>query len=89
MRNRIKNILIALDILIYAVITLGYGSPNETMSSAAWRMEAKGKLTGKIFRPIIDYIFGLLGDENHCFMSFQAVLFGHYLPEEMRKTNRQ
>jgi hypothetical protein len=89
MRNRIKNILIALDIFIYALITLGYGSPSETLSSAAWRMEAKGKLTGKIFRPIIDYIFRLLGDDNHCFESFQAVLFGHYLPEEMRKTNRQ
>lgn len=64
MKNRILNILIALDQLVYVLITLGSGKPDETMSAAAWRLEQKGHLSGKIFRPVIDTLF--FWDKNHC-----------------------
>ena len=54
MNDRVLNILIALDKLIYQLITLGYGSSWDTISSAAYRMEQKGRLIGKLSRPVID-----------------------------------
>ena len=68
--NRLLNLLVALDKLIYQIMTLGYGSQFDTVSSAAYRMEQKGRLVGKLSRPVIDWIFASLGDENHCFTSY-------------------
>jgi len=70
MKRRVLNILIALDRLIYQIVTLGYGSLHDTISSAAWRMEQKGRLVGKLSRPVIDWLFASLGDEHHCFTSY-------------------
>jgi hypothetical protein len=70
MKDRILNILIALDKLVYQIITLGYGSEFDTISSAAYRMEQKGRLVGKLSRPVIDWIFSKLGDKRHCFTSY-------------------
>lgn len=68
---RLKNILIALDQLLYTIITLGSGNPDETCSSAAYRMEAEGKFFG-FFRPIIDTLFFF--DDNHCKESYENEL---------------
>ena len=35
MRRRLLNILIALDQFVYVLLTLGHGSPDETLSAAA------------------------------------------------------
>jgi hypothetical protein len=70
MKQRILNLLIAIDQLIYVVITLGSGCPDETMSSAAWRLEQKGKIQGKIFRPLIDWLFWF--DKDHCRTSYES-----------------
>ena len=70
MKTRVLNILIALDRLIYQIVTLGYGSLHDTISSAAYRMEKKGRLVGKLSRPVIDWLFASLGDEHHCFTSY-------------------
>jgi hypothetical protein len=70
MKQRILNLLIAIDQLIYVVITLGSGCPDETMSSAAWRLEQKGKIQGKIFRPLIDWLFWF--DPDHCKTSYES-----------------
>ena len=70
MKRRVLNILIALDRLIYQIVTLGYGSLHDTISSAAYRMEQKGRLVGKLSRPVIDWLFASLGDEHHCFTSY-------------------
>lgn len=64
---RIKNLLICLDQLGYSIITLGAGNPDETCSSAAWRMECDGKFFG-FFRPVIDKVFFF--DKNHCETSY-------------------
>jgi hypothetical protein len=70
MKQRILNLLIAIDQLVYVVITLGSGNPDETMSSAAWRLEQKGHRSGKIFRPLIDWLFWF--DKAHCQTSYEA-----------------
>lgn len=70
MKSRVLNILIALDKLIYQLITLGYGSSWDTISSASYRMEQKGRLVGKLSRPVIDWMFSKFGDERHCFVSY-------------------
>lgn len=68
MKQRLLNLLISLDQLIYVIITLGKGDPDETMSAAAWRLEAKGHITGKVFRSVIDTLFWF--DKDHCYTSY-------------------
>ncbi len=51
------QVLIALDQLLYALTTLGYDMPDETLSAAAWRTDPAGRRFGKFFRPIIDRLF--------------------------------
>ena len=70
MKKRLMNILVIFDKLVYQLITLGYGSPHDTVSSAAYRMEQKGRLIGKLSRPCIDWVFSVLGDDKHCFTSY-------------------
>jgi len=70
MKKRLMNILVIFDKLIYQLITLGYGSRFDTISSAAYRMEQKGRLVGRVSRPLIDWMFGSIGDKNHCFTSY-------------------
>jgi len=70
MKRRVLNILIALDRLIYQIVTLGYGSPHDTVGSAAHRMEQKGRLVGKLSRPVIDWVFYKFGRGRHCFVSY-------------------
>lgn len=40
--QQILNILVAFDQLAYTIVTLGYGMPDETLSSAAYRVDHKG-----------------------------------------------
>jgi len=62
---RILRILVALDIFVFAVLTLGDARRNETISAAAWSLELDGKWQGKFFRPVIDFLFRPL-QEDHC-----------------------
>lgn len=82
MKRRLLNILIALDQFIYVLITFGHGSPDETLSAAAWRWEQAGKWQGKLLRPLIDTL--LFFDQNHCWSSFQAERNKKHLPAEYR-----
>lgn len=66
--SRLKNLALSLDQFGYVVITLGAGNPDETCSSAAWRMECDGKFFG-FFRPVIDMIFFF--EPNHCRLSYE------------------
>ena len=68
MKRRLLNLLIAIDQLIYVIITLGNGNPDETMSSAAWRLEQAGRWQGKLFRPMIDTLFWF--DKDHCHKAY-------------------
>lgn len=82
MKRRILNVLIALDQLLYVLVTFGHGSPDETLSAAAWRWERAGKWQGKLLRPLIDAL--LFFDQNHCWSSFQAERNKKHLPAEYR-----
>lgn len=79
--RRTLNLLIALDQLAWVVITLGHGSPDETISAALWRMEQRGKLAGKLFRPVVDLIFRPL-ETDHCQRAYEAEKYGRQLPKE-------
>ena len=81
MKLRLINLLIALDQFIYVLVTLGAGSPDETLSAAAYRTEQKGKLLGRLFRPTIDFIF-LAIEKKHCYKSFIAEVNKQHLPKD-------
>lgn len=83
LRQRILNLLIALDQLAWVVLTLGKGSPDETISAAAWRMEQQGKLAGRILRPLIDLLF-LPIERDHCRLSAESEQKQAQLPDYYR-----
>lgn len=85
MRQRLLNVLIAFDQLIYVLVTLGKGSPDETMSAAAWRTEQDGKILGRFFRPKIDFIFSPL-EAAHCRKSFESEIARKHLPGHYKGT---
>lgn len=80
--QRLKNIMIAIDQLIWTIITFGKGCPDETMSAAAYRLEQQGKIQGKVFRPVIDFLFFF--DNNHCKESYFSEINKKQLPKEYR-----
>ena len=83
MKRRFLHITIAVDQLIYVLVTLGRGFPDETLSSAAWRLEQRGMLGGRIFRPLIDWLFLPL-ERDHCRLSYESERLRTQLPEELR-----
>jgi hypothetical protein len=83
MKQRLLNILIAIDQLIWVLSTLGKGQPDETISAAAWRMEQQGKIAGRILRPLIDALFRPL-ELDHCRLSYESELRGVQLPDSYR-----
>lgn len=83
MKRRILNVLIALDQFLYVLVTLGHGSPDETMSAAAWRLERSGKIAGRIFRPVLDALFSPL-ERDHCRKSYLSEINGKHLPDDYK-----
>ncbi len=72
------HILIAFDQLI---TTLVGGFPDETLSSYAYRLNLQNKLGGKIFMPIIDWLFR---NPNHCKESYTEEVLRLQYPPELR-----
>ena len=83
MRQRLLHIGIAVDQLLYVLLTLGAGSPDETLSAAAYRTERDGKWLGRVFRPLIDALF-LPFELDHCRAAFESEKLGRHLPKEYR-----
>jgi len=67
--RRLLAWLVALDVFLFACICLGNVKRNETASSAAWSSEQDGKWTGRIFRPLIDWLFSPI-EQDHCLESW-------------------
>jgi hypothetical protein len=61
----IFNFLIWLDIKVFRLITLGRAKQGETISAAAWNMHLSSRWQGKLFVPLIDFLFIPWGP-NHC-----------------------
>jgi len=49
--------LIWLDVQVLRIATFGRSKPGETISAAAWDLYLAGKWQGKVFVPIIDFLF--------------------------------
>jgi len=84
MSQRIKNILIGLDQFLWVLLTLGGGSPDETISAASWRLEQEGRLFGRVMRPIIDWLASPW-EADHCWESFVSEVKRSQLPSEYSK----
>lgn len=65
MRARALQLLIALDVFLFALICLGNVKRGETASAAAWSTELDGKWQGRVSRPLIDWLFTWL-EREHC-----------------------
>lgn len=76
----IKQILIAIDQLFNA-LTGGYA--DETLSSRAWRLYSKDKLSGRILKPLIDMLF--FWQKDHCYNSYLSEVERRQLPREFRE----
>jgi hypothetical protein len=81
MMNYLLRVLIALDQLLNVIVC--NGEPDETMSSACWRMERDGHFWG-FMRPVIDWLFGYWGPD-HCRQAFEAEQIGLQLPLDLRR----
>ena len=79
--SRIINILFTLDCFLFSLCTLGKSWPGESFSSAAYRAEEMGIWYGKA-RPVIDWLFGWLGQKAHCANAYVSAKLN--LPEDMR-----
>lgn len=89
LKDRLLNILVAIDQLVWCVCTLGAGYPDETISAAAYRMELQHKRFGKIVRPVIDWLFIFFsGQKQHCFKSWVAEIQRTHLPLGYRQSGR-
>ena len=71
------NLSLLLD---QAFNTILNGSPDETLSSRAYRMHVKGKIFGKIFKPLIDLLF--FWQPNHCKNAYLAEVLRYQLPPD-------
>jgi len=79
MRQRVINILIALDQFLFCLVTLGSSAPDETASSCAYRLELAGRWPGKVFRPLIDKL--MFFDPDHCRRAYRAEINGWQQPK--------
>lgn len=81
MKQYLLNVAIAVDQTLNA---LRGGSPDETLSAAAWRTEQKGRWLGRVFRPLIDLLFAMF-EKDHCRKSFESERNGRHLPKEYQQ----
>lgn len=79
MARYLINILIGLDQLATTIVG---GYPDESLSSYAFRLERQGKVGGRIFRPMIDWLF--FWQENHCFLAYEEERLRWQFPAELR-----
>lgn len=79
MKQRILHLLIALDQLLWVLVTLGNGNPDETISAALWRMEQQGKMAGRVFRPLVDLLFRPI-EKDHCYRAWLSEVKRNQLP---------
>lgn len=82
-RQRLLNILVAGDVFLYTLATLGHAKRNQTFSGAAWDLELRGKWQGKTFRPVIDWLFQKV-EPAHCHTSWRIENPVHVCQEPLR-----
>lgn len=76
------HILIAID---QVFTTLFGGYPDETVSSYLHRLDQRGRLAGKVFRPVVDWLFSWQGLEGgHCRAAHQEERNRVQMPLDLR-----
>ena len=75
LKTYLFNNAIAVDQQLNALLG---GSPDETLSSRAYRAEKHNRIFGKIFRPLIDTVF--FWEKDHCYCAYIAELNRRQLP---------
>lgn len=78
MVNYLFRVLISIDQLINVVVC--NGEPDETMSSAAWRMERDKRFWG-FMRPVIDWMFSPW-EKQHCWNAYKVELVRGQYPKK-------
>ena len=71
MKQRVFNILLALDHFVFALVTLGNVKPFEMMSSALWSLEQDGRAIGQLLRPMVDAALFIFTGPAHCRKSYE------------------
>ena len=80
--NYIRQVLIAFDQLLAALMG---GWADETLSSYSWRLDQKGKLWGRLWRPTIDWMaLKLFKQTDHCMKAYLEERQRVQLPPEFR-----
>ncbi len=82
----LKNVLIGIDQLGTAIVG---GFPDETLSSYAWRLDLQGKPFGRFFRPLIDGMASIFGQDHHCYRAWRAEVLRRQMPPELRDSDRK
>jgi len=83
MKRYIIHILIALDQLITTLIG---GYPDESLSSYAYRMNVQRKPWGRVWRPVIDWLFSWQRlPDGHCSAAYDEERKRLQYPPILRK----
>ena len=89
--HNLKQVLIAIDQLIYCIIGAMLSIFNHkitvyadmTISAQSYRLAARGAWYGKAMRFVIDGIFRIF-EKDHCYKSYLSELNNTHLPSDMR-----
>ena len=73
-KARLLNIIVALDVFLFACICLGNVKRGETASAAAWALYLDNKWQGRFWVPVIDTL--LWFDPDHCRKSYYTFMRG-------------
>lgn len=79
MKGWLASVCVAIDQLINAVLA---GSPDETLSSRAYRADQRGRVFGRLFRPLIDTLF--FWQPRHCQQAYMAEVSRRQFPQHFR-----
>lgn len=89
-RHWFYQLFIAIDQLLNVLVTplMGGAWADETLSSRAYRMDRDGKLWGRFWRPVIDWLFAWQelppGAQGHCHAAYLKEGLRIHVPPEMR-----
>ena len=82
MKRYLINVLIGIDQLVTALVG---GWPDESLSSYAYRMHLQRKPWGRIWRPVIDWLFSWQRiPGGHCLAAYHEETLRIQFPPELR-----
>lgn len=92
MKHNCKQVLIALDQLVYCFVGCVLSLFNRkitvyadmTISAQAYRLEQRGHWYGKVMRCAIDLLFRPI-EHEHCRLSYESELNRAHSPADMRR----